>query len=223
LTEGADVGNVTGEHLDYWEQFYATARSGDVPLEPSNFATWVEDRLDAGASVVDVGCGNARDSLFFARQGRRVIGLDYAHSAVTNARHAAGKAGWEHLTFAQLDLYDPDAVTRTAAELSARRPLAVYARFLVHAVEADGRHGLWDLARHASGAGTGRLFLEFRTGKDAHLPHAFGEHFRNYLDPHVVVEEVEALGGTVVHYEEGHGLAPYRDEDPHVSRIAVQW
>jgi hypothetical protein len=51
----------------------------------------------------------------------------------------------------------------------------------------------------------------------------FGEHYRNYLEPQVVMDEVEALGGTVVHSEEGHGLAVYRDEDPHVCRLVVQW
>jgi SAM-dependent methyltransferase len=223
LTEGADVGAVTAEHRDYWEQFYAAPRSTDVPLEASSFATWVEGRLERETLVVDVGCGNARDSLFFAQRGYRVIGLDYARSAVERGRSAAREAGWEHAEFAQLDLYEADAVTRAAAELRARQPVAVYARFLVHAVETEGRHGLWTLAQQASSAGTGQLFMEFRTGKDAHLPHVFGEHYRNYLEPQVVVDEVEALGGTVVHREEGHGLAVYRDEDPHVSRLVVHW
>ena len=217
------MGNVTGDHRDYWEQFYAAARSSEVPLAASSFATWVEDRLGAETLVVDVGCGNARDSLFFAQQGRAVIGLDYAHSAVQKGRHAARKAGWDHVEFAQLDLYEADAVARTAAELSARQPVAIYARFLVHAVEEEGRHGLWNLARQANVVGTGELFMEFRTGKDANLPHVFGEHYRNYLEPQLVVDEVEALGGTVVHREEGHGLAVYRDEDPHVSRLVVRW
>jgi SAM-dependent methyltransferase len=217
------VGNVTAGHREYWEQFYAATRSVDVPLEASSFATWVEGHLDTEALVADVGCGNARDSLFFAQRGRRVIGLDYAHSAVEKGRRTAHAGGWEHVEFEQLDLYDAEAVTRAAAELRARQPVTVYARFLVHAMETEGRHGLWSLARQANSAGTGRLFMEFRTGKDANLPHVFGEHYRNYLEPQLVVDEVEALGGTVVHREEGHGLAVYRDEDPHVSRLVVRW
>lgn len=211
--------SVTGEHRDYWEEFYSAPRSKAVPTEGSAFATWVEGRLGPEILVVDVGCGNARDSLWFARRGRQVVGLDYAQSAVDKGR----QAGVDAAEFDTLDLYDPEAVERTATELSTRQPLAVYARFLVHAVEAPGRYGLFNLAKQSMCEQGGELYMEFRTGKDAALPHHFGEHYRNYLDPQVVVDEVEQLGGAVVHREEGHGLAVYQGEDPHVSRIVVRW
>jgi len=69
----------------------------------------------------------------------------------------------------------------------------------------------------------GTFYLEFRTGKDAGKQHVFGEHFRLYLDGQQVVDELEGLGAEILHHEEGHGLAVYQEEDPHVARLAVRW
>ena len=47
-----------------------------MPTTPSPFATWVADRLEPRQHVLDVGCGNGRDSVHFAGQGHRVTALD---------------------------------------------------------------------------------------------------------------------------------------------------
>ena len=68
------------------------------------------------------------------------------------------------------------------------------------------------------------LFAARLYGKDAGEAHLFGDdHYRTYLDPQVVVEEIEARGGTVMVLEQGHGMAVYKSEDPHVARIVASW
>lgn len=209
---GADLRGSTA-HRDFWDSFYKSPRSDAVPESASPFAKWVHDVMPVEASVVEFGFGNARDSLWFARNGRRVHGFDFAQSAVERARSAAS-AGELPATFSTLDLYDPVA-TLTAVDHDSH----VYGRFLIHSLEDSGRHNFLDAATGAAG-----LYLEFRTGHDAVAHHAFGEdHFRKYLDPDVVVEEIVERGGRVQHLEAGHGLAVYKNEDPHVARIVATW
>jgi SAM-dependent methyltransferase len=213
-------------HREYWDRFYAGAVDRTVTDEPSAFAWWVHDQhataADAALPVrlVDIGMGTGRDALWFSGRGYDVLGLDYSPKAVALAERRAAAAG---LTagFDLLDLYDDEQVASMAAALAAPST-TVYARFLVHAIEDLGRANLLALAATVC-AGSGRLFLEFRTGKDAEALHVFGEHFRRFLEPSVVVDEVEELGGTVLHREEGHGLAVYGDEDPHVARLVLAW
>lgn len=207
-------------HRDYWDEFYR-GRSGAVPQEPSAFARWVAARAPAPTSVVDIGSGTGRDALWFARSGYRVLGLDYATAAVEQTRAAAEDADLP-AAFEVFDLYDPEQVLAMGARLSADGPKTLYGRFLVHALEDGGRHHLWRLAETALGTDE-CLYLEFRTGKDAATAHAFGEHFRRLLDPDAVVDEIESRGGQIVYREDGHGLAPFRDEDPHVCRLIVGW
>lgn len=213
-----------GYHMNvkYWEEFYRSRRSADVPDEPSAFARWVGEREPASTDVVDVGSGTGRDALWFARSGHQVLGLDYARAAVEHAGAAAEAQG---LTagFEFFDLYDLRQVLATGGRLAQDdRAHVLYGRFLVHAIEDVGRHHLWRLAELALRPG-GRLYLEFRTGEDADAPHEFGEHFRRYLSPDLVVEELEGRGGRIEHREVGHGLAVYKHEDPHVCRLVASF
>jgi SAM-dependent methyltransferase len=206
----------------YWKEFYAGARSAAVPEEPSPFARWVSEREPPPAPVVDVGSGTGRDALWFARQGHRTLGLDYVEVALERARDKA-KAEALSASFEYFDLYDLRQVLAFGARLAhASDDQMLYGRFLLQALEDGGRHNLWRLAGMALRTG-GRLYLEFRTDKDADRAHEFGDHFRRYLSPDAVVREIESAGGRVEHREEGHGLAVYRHEDPHVCRLVTTW
>ncbi len=216
--------NAAARHHDYWNGFYAGADSGRVPEQPSAFAAWVDRQLPADREVLELGFGTARDALFFARSGRTVHGFDFAESAVADARTRAGAEALD-ARFSLLDLYDDTGVDRVAAALEAAPAArAVYGRFLVHSLEDAGRANLLRLAARVLAGGGGELLLEFRTGKDLGQEHLFGDdHFRQFVDPALVVREIEGLGGEVTHLEEGCGLAVYRTEDPHVARLIARF
>ena len=74
----------------FWQQYYAGAIHGDCELvdKPSPFAEWVRLRMeednpeDAHLSLLEVGCGNGRDAVYFARSGIKVIATDCCPQAV---------------------------------------------------------------------------------------------------------------------------------------------
>ncbi|WP_051399544.1 class I SAM-dependent methyltransferase [Haloechinothrix halophila] len=206
----------------YWESFYSGQKSAAVPDEPSAFAQWVHERESTSRPLVEIGFGTGRDALWFAGLGYQVHGLEYAHSAVEHARDTANATDVS-AEFEVFNLYELRQVLAMGARLAQdATPKTLYGRFLLHALEDDGRQHVWRLAQMALRAG-GLLYLEFRTGADAKTEHAFGEHFRRFLDPDAVVNEIEARGGHIEYREENHGLAVYKDEDPHVCRLAVRW
>jgi SAM-dependent methyltransferase len=207
---------------EHWWPFYFGRSKEAVPSEPSPFARWVHEREPVESSIVDIGAGTGRDSLWFARRGHDVLGLDYIPAATERAGNLARE---ENLParYKTFNLYDARQVLGIGAELSHRdSPPVLYGRFLIHALEDLGRHNLWRLAAMCLRRG-GRFYLEFRTGLDEGAEHEFGEHFRRYLDPDDVVAEIEAAGGRVEHQEAGHGLAIHKNEDPHVCRLVVTW
>jgi hypothetical protein len=217
VSSESDAG--TARHRAYWDGFYASRDSAAVPGEPSMFARWVLPMLAPGQPLVEVGFGTGRDSFWFLDQGREVLGFDFATSAVERARgHADGQGSSG--TFEVLDLYDAAAVCQAARIVAARTRPALYGRFLIHALEAAGRHHLFDLAAAAGGD----IYLEFRTGQDRGERHAFGDdHFRIFLEPELVADELRARGAVVTRSEADYGLAVYQDEDPHVARIVASW
>ena len=213
---------MSSEHQLYWNSFYGDRVSAQVPTAPSAFAKWVSDLVRPPESIAEFGFGNARDSLWFAAGGYTVLGFDFADSAVAAATVRASEAPGD-ATFKKLDLYDGDAVAGVQNHLSELHVKVIYGRFLIHSLEAHGRAALLDLAAVVLRPG-GSLYLEFRTGQDASTAHAFGEdHFRTYVDPDLVVAEVEERGGAVTHLATGTGMAVYKTEDPHVARLVARW
>jgi SAM-dependent methyltransferase len=208
---------------DYWESFYASTQGEQVPRSPTPFAQWVLRRMALNQSIIEFGCGNGRDSLWFAANGHAVRGFDFAPSAVQLASKLATNRGLQ-AKFEVLDLRQRPAVDALAIALAATRQRpAVYARFLLNSLDDHGRRNLLHASRELLCTG-GELYVEFRTHHDAHTLHVFGEqHFRAYLNPDLLVSEIHQLGGFVVYQHEGRGLAAYRTEDPHVARVVAQW
>ena len=217
------IAGVTSSTLGYWDNFYADRRSAAVPVVPSPFAQWVHNELGDPRSITELGFGTGRDSFWLADQGHRLTGFDGAHSAVEQATAYAAANGIT-ARFAQLDLAETQQTLDAAEEVrGVAGAEVVYARFLLHSLTLDGRTNVLRFAAGALQPG-GRLYVEFRTGQDARADHLFGDgHFREYLDAESVAHQMRELGGDVLYLEQGHGLAVYKSEDPHVARIVATW
>ena len=65
------------KYLRYWGDFYRSAASdaGADHTQPVRAPGWPTS-LEPRQHVLDVGCGNGRDSVYFAEQGHRVTALD---------------------------------------------------------------------------------------------------------------------------------------------------
>jgi len=79
-----------------WEKAYAegTAHWAES-REPSLFAKDFVKELEwrKAKTILEIGCGNGRDSIYFAKKGFKVIAIDMAPSAVELAKANADKAG----------------------------------------------------------------------------------------------------------------------------------
>lgn len=206
------------ERRDYWGRFYGSSRHR-VPAEPSPFAHWVAER-ETGGRLVDLGCGTGRDTVFFARRGFTVVGVDAV------PRHARAAAAKEDLPatpeFMAVNLESLRETLIAGADLaSARVPTTVHARFLLHALTESARHNAWRLIAMSLSAG-GKGYLEFRTPRDKGRPKHFGEHYRRFLRPRLAEEEARRYGLRVLHQETGQGLSPLGKEDPYLCRMVVE-
>lgn len=64
----------------YWNHFYEKVIK--EIQEPSDFARFVLHYLQSGKRLMDIGCGNGRDSLYFARNQILVTGVDASETAI---------------------------------------------------------------------------------------------------------------------------------------------
>lgn len=202
----------------YWNEYYRQRADSKI-LIPSQFATFVAGELvDEYRCVVDVGCGNGRDSLFFARHGLKVVGVDAAVEAVDLCRRQADGLD---ATFVCSDVADPMLVTRIRDAAGRDEPLLVYARFFLHAIDQD-QEAVFLRAASELCEGGGCLALEFRTVRDRQLAKETAPHFRRYIDPLDVVTTALTFGFRLDYFVEGFGYAKYRKDDAHVARLLLR-
>jgi 2-polyprenyl-3-methyl-5-hydroxy-6-metoxy-1,4-benzoquinol methylase len=73
----------------------------------SEFARALDDAIPADALVLEAGCGTGQLSLFLARAGRRVVGIDLSRAALELAVNASRRYGLSNVQFAETDLRRP--------------------------------------------------------------------------------------------------------------------
>ena len=204
------------DNTDYWNQYY---RNKVCSTQPSPFAQYVATLVEPGKSLVDLGCGNGRDALYFAGLGLQVLGMDLSQTAiemlqetpVDNARFLCGD-------FINDPVHTPESYDYA------------YSRFTIHAINAKQETLLLQAMFRALKAG-GKFFIEVRgvhdplygKGKPVER-HAFfyDNHYRRFVVLEELTQSLVRCGFRVVYAKEQTGFAPYGNDDPPVIRVVAE-
>jgi SAM-dependent methyltransferase len=202
----------------YWADFY---RHTSIAAG-STFQAALATRADLPNHVIDLGCGDGRDSFAFARLGRTVLGIDRSAVAVTHAMEHATAHRVSTVRFATCDVGDVSALEPLLAWALRGEPALFYARFFLHSIPEQVQRTLLTTISRLARDGD-QLAAEFRTLQDESRPKIYGNHYRRYQDgPAFGRRLAEDYGFAVVDEHESAGLAPYRDEDPVVYRVIAR-
>jgi hypothetical protein len=206
----------------YWADFYEHTEYSTG----STFFEAVSRRPDVPPTVVDIGCGEGRDSFAFAAGGRRVFALDRSHVGIRHAEAKADKLGLaDRLTLRTCDVSDADALAGALAEVRAAaggEPILFYLRFVLHSITEQVQDTLLSVIGAAASAGD-VFAAEFRTDLDEPIQKVHLNHYRRYQNGPAFGSTLEhRYGFTLLHEEQGTGLSPYRGEDPHLYRVVAR-
>ena len=129
-----------------WGREYARTERYVFGTEPSPYARRLLGLLPARARVLELGAGEGRDCVFFARQGLEVTGVEMASEGLVKARRLAAAAGvrvrWIQATLPDLPVGGPfDAVYSCGSiHYVARRDRAALLKRLRAVTRPGGRH-----------------------------------------------------------------------------------
>ena len=95
------------DHPQYWNDVY----SGEVPWDagapvPPLMRAAQFESLARATDVAFVGCGYGHDACYWAEQGFKVTGFDFAPAAITAARERAAALGLSNVRFAQHNVFE---------------------------------------------------------------------------------------------------------------------
>ncbi len=203
----------------YWNDYYSRV-SRKAP--PSQFAAFVANEFGDRDLVVDVGCGNGRDTLFFAQLGFDTLGIDAAQAAIDHCRGLVGGSDRPQArnTFLCRNVVDLRDDRELLERLRPARKL-VYSRFFLHAIDQHEEDAFFDFAFATLQPGDA-VAVEFRTALDAGRAKVTAAHYRRYVEAETLVQRVvNRHGARVAYLAEGTGFAKYKADDAHVCRLVL--
>ena len=88
--------NLTHPYEDRYRRVYeAGARFWEDPVPTEELVGFIDEWRPPKGSAIEFGCGEGRDTIFLARLGYKVTGVDIAPSAIERAREWAQEEGVE--------------------------------------------------------------------------------------------------------------------------------
>lgn len=212
---------VPQEKSDYWNSYYAS-RAVLKLSAPSQFAAFVAQEAGDAHLIIEVGCGNGRDSLFFARHGFQVVAIDGSSAAIAKCEESRQAQKLDSIAFACATVgTDGFAEALVAARARSDGPAMAYARFFLHAITDAEEVAFFDAMSAALHEGD-RLAVEYRTVRDAAGEKTTAAHYRRYVEPAQVIANAAGFGFAVEYEVEGFGFAKYLNDDAYVARTVFR-
>jgi SAM-dependent methyltransferase len=209
------TGDIRGKRESYWDGYYAKAVS--APLAPSQFAAFVAGEFPDTDLIVDIGCGNGRDSIFFANLGYSVIGIDASASAIQKCRQQSQTAKFINCLIADA-IHEPELHEKRLGH----NHVVAYSRFFLHAIDHAEEEQFWGLAQKICMRPGDALALEFRNEDDSLRLKETGLHYRRYPNHDEVVARAQKKGFVLRYETQGRGFAKYKNDDAVVSRLIFE-
>lgn len=207
---------------NYWQNYY---ESHFAQEKPSLFAEFVLDEIhanrDLSANLIELGCGNGRDAIFFAKNGLKVLAIEQCENVVEILRARFGGA---NLAFQCADF---------TALNDAKTPFScVYSRFTLHAIRASEEARLLQWIRRNL-AQNGILAIEARGLKNALYRRGvavegeenafiYDGHYRRFIDFEKFCADLGA-DFEIKFAKEARGFAPFEDDDDIFFRVIARF
>ena len=200
--------------VHYWDEYY---KKDAAPSFPSPFAEYVANKLSTKQNILEIGCGNGRDSKYFSSKGHHVTGLDKSAEAIELCKNLYSSD--EPIKFFYGTITDIAKINKKKFDL-------IYSRFVIHAMSLNEELEMLKISYKLLKK-NGKLFIECRSTNDplsqkgeilSHTERVFG-HYRRFIILDEFIQRLVQIGFVVVEAIENIGLAKFGEEDPMVIRV----
>lgn len=201
----------------YWNTYY---RNKSAKKTPSLFALEIGSQLKKSCTILDLGCGNGRDSLYFHKLGLNVTAIDASDSVIHMLQ--------EQYTEGNLCFICDDFVC--SSMIYAGQYDYCYSRFSLHAINEEQESEVLANVYKVLKTG-GKFFIEVRSINDdlygkgkkvGNNAYIYEGHFRRFIKRDELEHKLSSAGFMIEYSKEETGFAPFGESDPPIIRIIAQ-
>jgi len=209
---------------EYWDKFYAEHGLDSNIHKESTFAKFCQEELFIGKklNILELGSGNGRDSIFFAKNNHKVIAIDQSTVAIDIEKNNLPKDICNNL-IAKADNFITE-------DYSCYGDIDIfYSRFTIHAIKKDEEQII--VSKVYNQLDTHGLFcIEVRTTKDPLCGIGkymgdntyFTDHSRRFIDSDIFLKNALNLGFKLKYFVEKDNLSIYKNDNPVLMRIILE-
>ncbi len=213
------IGLEEATEAKYWNSFYKDSINSKKFKQPSPFAEFCAESFFSSQSkklrILDIGCGNGRDSIAFSALGHEVLGIDRSEFVEKSNPKI------KNLNFKQLEI---SAIDQIPLDFD-----IIYCRFVLHSINEATQNNLLRTLFEKSNPNAIFLF-EFRTDRDPLMQEGdhisenerITTHYRRFINTAKFSEIIAEIGFKVAFFVESNGLAKFENEDPVVARYCLR-
>ena len=199
---------------NYWDRYYSQTNGIQTP---STFASYVSDLIKKGESILELGCGNGRDSFYFAKKGFHVFAIDQSKIVINRIKKKN---------------INPKFICKDIQKLEKNFKFKInhcYARFFLHALNENEENKVIESVANLLPK-NGLFFSENRSvksdlyGKGEVISKDIfrTDHKRRFIRKNKLSQKLEDNGFKITKLVEKKGLAMHQDDDPVVIRICAK-
>ena len=200
----------------FWNKFYKD--NPPASMEASLFAKFVSKYVVKGKTLVDIGCGNGRDSFYLNGLGLNVYGIDASDVAVEELNKHSSNA----LRFICGNFINEPSIFKSNTKID-----YFYSRFTLHAIDEQGENELLKNVFNTL-SDDGQLFIETRGIHDSKYglgknvdenAYILDGHYRRFININELIKKLIEIGFSIKYAEEAKDFAPYKEENDEIIRI----
>ena len=202
---------------NYWKEIYAKQSEGE---QPSLFAQYIVDNYQIqNKSIIELGCGNGRDAIFFANANAgKVTAIDQCDNIIELLHHKFQKI--TNLEFKGMDF--------TCLDNNIKYDM-VYSRFTLHSISKEQENKVLHWA-YINLNNAGKLCIEVRGQKNeiykmgepvSNEPDAFilNNHYRRFVNFESLCKALQSIGFNIDFAAEQKGFAPFNGQNETYIRV----
>jgi len=199
---------------NYWNSFYKKFNF----ISPSPFAKFVLRKIKKKKFLLEVGCGNGRDTFFFIKNKINCHAYDISGTDIKKNRIFIKKVFYVR------------NICKKQNKINSNFYDYVYARFFLHAINEIEQNFFFINCKKILKK-KGFIYLEFRTikdnlfnkGKKISKYERVTDHYRRFIDPKKLVHKLKnKYNFKICYLKSSYKFAIFRDQKPHVCRIILK-
>ncbi len=196
----------------YWNKYY---KNNIVVSKQSDFAKFVLKRIKkTTGSLIDIGCGNARDTIFFINNKVNAFGC-YRSSTIIRKNNKIKKIFY-HMNFCKKEIKLPKKFN------------FFYARFFIHAISLKEEEIFFKNIKKNIDSSC-QIFLEFRTDKDPLMLEGkyiskyerYTDHYRRFINVDSFIKRMKKKKINILFLKTSNKFAVFKKDKPHICRVIL--